>query len=254
MNSPADSIEILISTVYQRNLSSDTCIRYEQLMEGPLGLFMGRQGTTKRGLQSLVILKMGKIFGDITKRDRKGHPMFKIKSSYEMDEGRYIVPATSEDCHNLEELAPHLTGSKIVFKRSAYWHTGVILNKSNGEMDIIQLEKSADSVFVLKLRSAGDVLGVDPSPMMIDNTFLLGRGVNINNLFYRFSRLAKVEVAYNAIQLNCDVLATFLMTGWTNWSTMKKFHGQFTQVSLPVKDGQITRLTLEELTEENSLL
>ena len=39
-------------------------------------------------------------------------------------------------------LAPFLTGSKIIFKRSAYWHTGLILNKRNGEMDIIHLEKS----------------------------------------------------------------------------------------------------------------
>jgi hypothetical protein len=254
MNLPEDSIEILISNVYQRNLSSDTGIRYDQLMEGPLGLFMGLEGTTKGGLQRMVISKMGKIFGnDITEHDRKGHPIFKIKCSYEMDEGQYIVPAASEDCHNLEELVPFLTGSKIVFKRSAYWHTGVILNKSNGEMDIIQLEKSANLVFLLKLRSAGDVLGVEPSPMMIDNSFLHGRGVNTNNLFYRFSRLAGQEVAYNATQLNCDVCTTFLMTGWTNWSTMKKFHRPFTQVSLPVKDGEITRHTLEELTEENQV-
>ena len=96
-------------------------------------------------------------------------------------------------------------------------------------MDIIQLEKSANSVFLLKLRSAGDMLGVKPSPMMIDNSFLHGRGVNINNLFYRLSRLAGLEVKYNATQLNCDVFATFLMTGWTNWSTMKKFHRGFTE-------------------------
>ena len=44
------------------------------------------------------------------------------------------------------------------------------------------------------------------------------------------------------------------MTGWTNWSTMKKCHRPFTQVSLPVKDGQITRHTLEDLTKENSML
>ena len=48
MNPPEDSIEILISTVYQRNLSSDETIRYEQLMEGPLGLFLGIEGTTER--------------------------------------------------------------------------------------------------------------------------------------------------------------------------------------------------------------
>ena len=93
------------------------------------------------------------------------------------------------------------------------------MNKTSGEIMIIELSKSENSVFGLKIRSAGDVLGDEPSPMMIDNTFLHGRGVNINNLFYRYSRLAELEVAYNMTQMNCDVCSTFLMTGWTNWST-----------------------------------
>jgi hypothetical protein len=167
-------------------------------MEGPLEMFLGIEGTTERGHQLMVISKMNKILGiDITEHDRKGHPCFKIKCKFEMDESRWLYPAASDDLHQLEELKPFLTGSKIVFKRVAYWHTGVLLNKSNGEISIIQLEKNDNSVFRLKIRSAGDVLGEDPSPMMIDNTILHGRGVNIKHLFYRFSRLAEVEVAYN---------------------------------------------------------
>ena len=84
-NSPEDSIEILISTVYQRNLSSDEIIpiRYDQLMEGPLGLFLGIEGTKRKGHQLLVIEKMKKIFGnDIRIDDRNGHPMFKIICKY----------------------------------------------------------------------------------------------------------------------------------------------------------------------------
>ena len=75
------------------------------------------------------------------------------------------------------------------------------MNKTNGEIMIIELSKSENSVFGLKIRSAGDVLGDEPSPMMIDNTFLHGRGVNINNLFYRYSRLAELEVAYTMTQM-----------------------------------------------------
>ena len=71
---------------------------------------------------------------------------------------------------------------------------------------------------------------------------------------YRFSRIAELDVAYNATQMNCDVCSTYLTTGWTNWSTMKKFHRPFTHVSIPVNEGQITRLTLEQLTAENSML
>ena len=104
---------------------------------------------------------------------------------------------------------------------------------------IIELSKSEDSVFRMKIRSAGDVLGDEPSPMMIDNNFLHGRGVDINKLFYRFSRIAELEVAYNATQMNSDVASTYLMTGFD---------------SIPVNEGQISRLTLEQLTEENSML
>ena len=107
---------------------------------------------------------MGNIFGtDIKESDRKGHPIFKIKCSYQLEESEYIVPTASKDFHNMEELAPYLTGSKLVFKRLAYWHTGVILNKTNGEMDIIHLEKN-DSDFLLRVRSAGDVHLADASP------------------------------------------------------------------------------------------
>ena len=222
-NTPEDSIEILISTVYQRNLSSDKIIpiRYDQLMEGPLGLFLGVEGTTERGHQLLVIEKMNKIFGiDITERDRKGHPMLKIVGKYEMEQSQWIYPAASNDLRTLEELKPYLTGSKIVFKRVGYYHTGVLLNKTDGELMIIELSKSKDSVFRMKIRSAGDVLGE----------------------------------AYNATQLNCDACSTYLMTGWTQFETMKKFHMPFTRVSLPVTEGQVTRLTLEQLTEENSML
>ena len=121
-------------------------------------------------------------------------------------------------------------------------------------MMIIQLELDDESVFRLKLRSAGDVLGVEPSPMMVDNLFLHGQGVNLNELFYRFCRLAGLSVRYDATQLNCDVLSTFLMTGWTNWSTMKKFNMPFANIPLPLTVGTVTRRMLEELTEENYLL
>ena len=256
-NSPEDSIEILISTVYQRNLSSVEIIpiRYDQLMEGPLGLFLGIEGTNGKGHQLLVIEKMNKIFGnDIRIDDRKGHPMFKIICKYEMEQSQWIYPAASNDLRTLEELKPYLTGSKIVFKRVGYYHTGVLLHKTDGELMIIELSKTEDSGFRMKIRSAGDVLGDEPSPMMIDNNYLHGRGVDINKLFYRFSRIAELEVAYNATQMNCDVCSTYLTTGWTNWSTMKKFHRPFTNVSIPVNEGQITRLTLEQLTAENSML
>ena len=198
---------------------------------------------------------MNKIFGiDITGHNRKGHPLFKIVCKYKMEQSQWIYPAASNDLRTLEELKPYLTGSKIVFKRAGYYHTGILLHKTDGELMIIELSKSEDNVFRMKIRSAGDVLGDEPSPMMIDNNFLHGRGVDMNKLFYRFSRIAELEVAYNATQMNCDVCSTYLMTGWTNWSTMKKFHMPFTHVSMPVNEGQISRLTLEQLTEENSML
>ncbi len=78
--------------------------------------------------------------------------------------------------------------------------------------------------------------------------------MNLNNLFYGISRLAHLSVEYNATQLNCDVMLTVLMTGWTNWSIIKKFHRAFTKVSLPLKKGTVNHPMLEELTEENSLL
>ena len=68
-----------------------------------------------------------------------------------MDESRWLYLATSNDLHHLEELKPFLTGSKIVFKRLGYWHTGVLLNKTNGKIIIIELEKSNNSVFRLKI-------------------------------------------------------------------------------------------------------
>ena len=67
-------------------------------------------------------------------------------------------------------------------------------------------------------------------------------------------RLAGLSVQYDATQLNCDVLSTFLMTGWTNWSTMKKFNMPFANIPLPLTKGTVTLRMLEELTEENSLL
>ena len=133
-NSPEVAIEILISTLYQRNLSSEEIIpiRYDQLMEGPLGLFLGIQGTKGKGHQLLVIKKMIKIFGtDIRIDDRKGHPMFKIICKYEMEQSQWIYPAASNDLHTLEELKPYLTGSKIVFKRVGYYHTGILLHKTS---------------------------------------------------------------------------------------------------------------------------
>ena len=149
-NSPEDSIEILISTVYQRNLSPVEIIpiRYDQLMEGPLGIFLGIEGTNGKGHQLLVIEKMNKIFGnDIRIDDRKGHPMFKIICKYEMEQSQWIYPAASNDLRTLEELKPYLTGSKIVFKRVGYYHTGVLLHKTDGELMIIELSKTGDSGF-----------------------------------------------------------------------------------------------------------
>ena len=116
-------------------------------MEGPLGLFLGVEGTTKKGHQLLVISKMNKTFGiDITEHDRKGHPLFKIVCKYEMDQSQWLYPAASNDLRNLEELKPFLSGSKIVFKRLGYYHTGVLLNKTNGEIMIIELSKSEESL------------------------------------------------------------------------------------------------------------
>lgn len=253
MNSVDDSIEILISDVYQRDISPDPAgIRYEVLMKGPLGLLKGIKGTKEKSIEMKILSEMAKNFGsDVIQHDRKGHPILKIQCKYLMDEAKDIVKAASNDFTHLEELAHFLSGSRVVFKRRAYWHTGVLLTKTNGEMMIIHLERDRN-VFKLKIRSAGDVLGVEPSPMVVDNLFLVSRGVDMNKLFYRYSRLAERRVAYNATQLNCDVLAKFLMTGLTNWTTTKEFH--MPVESIPGTRRQITRLTLEELNEENYLL
>ena len=221
MNSTEKSISILLPTIYQR--SQANWIPYKDIIKGPLGLFSGLKGTTPRKLQLLISEKMKETFGaDAKRQDGKGHPCYNVEFKYQMEEAQYIVPAASDDLDNLEGLQPFLSGSKIVFKRTGYWHTGVLLHKTDGEMDVIQLEKMDDAnVFVLKIRSVGRVLGMHPSPMKVDNVFLSGRGVNADNLFYRYSRLADLPVRYNATQLNCDVLATFLMTGRTNWTNFR---------------------------------
>ena len=248
MNPPEDSIEILISTVYQRNLSSDETIRYEQLMEGPLGLFLGIEGTTERGHQLMVILKMKKIFGiDVTEhvkrtsvfqdqmQIRDGRKSMALPGHFEWPPppgGTQTLPHGFKDRLQKIGLLAH-GGALEQNKRQDYHH------RTRKER---QFCFSTENSICRRCTGRRSLHNDDWQHIFTRP----GRGVNINNLFYRFSQLAELEVAYNMTQLNCDVCSTFLMTGWTNWSTMKKFHMPFTHVSLPVTEGQITRLTLEQ--------
>lgn len=76
---------------------------------------------------------------------------------------------------------------------------------------IAQLERS-ESVLRIKITSARQVLGREPSTMYIDNLFLHSKDLNV--VFYGFSRLKGLLVKFNVSQMNCDVvLATFFMVG-----------------------------------------
>ena len=62
-----------------------------QLIEGPLGMFLGLDGWTNRRLSYLVSKTMEDIFGEQVKEvDRHdGHPIYKVCPKYSLDEFKY---------------------------------------------------------------------------------------------------------------------------------------------------------------------
>ena len=98
----------------------------------------------------------------------------------------------------------------------------------------------------------------------IDNSYLLSSRIDSRDILYRAVRLMGAGIQYDARQMNCDVLSTFLVSGNACFVTMNcrcfRIHSRLPS-SMPIRLPQrisgvtgITRDHLQEVERSSSLL
>ena len=182
-----------------------------------------------RVLQEVQKQVLNKWPGNIQKRSRNhlNKAAFHLMPIYghahgQMIVGPYLVPSVKSS----DEITSYPSGSKMVFSRMGgmYCHTGILLAVQDPtKFCVLEIQKIGTGKIALAMNDLGDVLRNNKIEKISINNMFLAKvpGPNFYESFvYRLSRLIGIPIAYNASRLNCDVIATYLLTGHTQWTTL----------------------------------
>ena len=191
---------------------------------------------------------------------RRKAKVFRLAPVYKEEECPFVMPWKSAEFFTHEDLVGQTIGiGKLAFTRKLwagifpklphlqYFHTGITLRRCDGDVDLMEVNK-VGSVFKLNKKRAADVINVDSenTELFVDNQCLRVRGaLDPKKTLYRISRILGKTVAYNLTEFNCDVIATWLLTGRLEWTTAKfEFHPTIKDYPGEIKIGDL--LSLEE--------
>ena len=121
--------------------------------------------------------------------------------------------------------------------------------RKDKEIDLIEVTKEGD-VFKLKMRNIREMIkDTNTTEMFFDNGCLVTRGsLDTKKTLYRISRIYGQTINYNPTGLNCDRIATWLMTGRLEWTTAL-FYNVDPPISLPTIPGQVNEGIINEIEE-----
>ncbi len=187
--------------------------------------------------------------------------MLKLEPVYKEDEADFVMLWKSNPLKNYVELTNQSMGfGKLVFLRTtwpdfiphclridAYCHMGVGLARRDGGVDFIEVKNDKGVFKVIKRNTLDAMLEERGSKTLYDNICLRRRGApDPNRSLFRISRLLNKTVEYDVSQLNCDHIATSILTGDIAWTT-----GPFNVAPTVKFPGEVTKLVMQGI--ENQL-
>ena len=197
------------------------------LKDGPFGHFVARDLTKKDVLGMMAKAARERFGRDVVRKRGGSHRLaYHLKAKADFNEGEWIASWRSTDFATIEEASNYPSGSKICFSRQSsvsgsltdlYVHTGILLH-IGGDPFIVELQKAEGAPRTI-VNKAYDVLGDFNRAVFVDNTYLVGKSIDLKDMLYRLSRIVNAPVAYDATRLNCDVVATYLASGRVRWVT-----------------------------------
>ena len=128
------------------------------------------------------------------------NPIFKLQEVHDLKQAKFITPHHSEKFETLQELKVNLTGTKIAFnsRYHLYVHTAILLNRHDGNCDIVELI-FRDQKPVVWMRPAAQAVAECQCHMEADNRYLGSqtRGIDARKMIYRLCRLHGLTTRYN---------------------------------------------------------
>jgi len=220
LNTTADAILILLSLFYKegdKNKWQDIGVFWEQ---SAFGRFKDEDG-----IEELFRSQMDKIYPHSIRKGGKLHRyQVKLVPRYDTTAGEHVYPALSRPLDETTTIRQHLSGSKLCFlrkasecKHSGYYHTGVMLRLNNVE-HLVEVVKPNVGPATIGLTLYGQMREEQGAPQ-VDNSYLVHKGVDMHDIVYRTSLVLGVPICYDALHFNCDVVATWIVTGTTKWVT-----------------------------------
>ena len=213
MNSLRDAVEIFIKVMFIVNLIEEPKL-LDDIVTNQFKDFLARRGMKKKSLLILVSRIFKEQFGtQVLTTNRKKQVLCRVSLVYNLNGVNGVYPAKSED--QTTELMTFVkrfpTGSKVVFKRRLYYHTGLILQKEDGGADVLELrqEPTGDrEIPQIVIRSVEACLASTNFGISIDNTCMTlkqDNRVDVTRILYVYSFIKNKSFAYDVESANCDI-------------------------------------------------
>ena len=200
---------------------------------------------------------------DIECKDCHKKVSFKMKLAWDFESIASIEPVQTVEYNNFEEMIGHHLNSvsKIAIKRTfpiivdlgleiPYFHTGIVLQRRDGGVDIIEVVVEGPSAR-LEMENSATALernACDEPEMLLDTREIGQTGnLNVQAVLFKIAALRETPISYNVFEFNCDHFANFILFDRNEWTT-KKFHVPSTFHYVPnFPFGRVTEDTFESL-------
>ena len=169
--------------------------------------------------KSIVVEEYGE---EVLTVDSRNRTVFRLRSRYVEAECAVVPPWKGPEVEGYETVRKQALGfSKLAFRRWGYYHTGICMRRRDGHLDLFELTKTDGDKYKIVVRDAQEALEGE-NAVFFDNSCLGdSKGLDAKKILHRMARLVNTVPEYNLTRMQCDVVATYLLTGVPRWSTVK---------------------------------
>ena len=164
-------------------------------------------------------------------QDKQERVTLRLVPAYKEDN---VAPWKSKEFHTYKEFSDQVMGfGKLAFTRSLwpeissyfpspdlYYHTGVILPCQDGTSDLVEVKKCGNVVKLNKKEAVEMIAEQKKTRMFFDNTCLAhNEALDTKRTLFRVAKIINKSINYTVNRLNCDHVATWILTGRVAWTT-----------------------------------
>ena len=250
-----DQLICLLDLFYTK--SETEYITFEQLLTAtPISHFLKKLPEDKIKTLITAHLRLKYDFSVVSRKGKYHTLVFFIIPLFETGRDNVPGPSVADPAKSLDGLIQHPMGSKVVMRKEVaglpYAHCGILI-KLGAHSYIAEIGKYNNRTKLL-LNPAWTVLE-QGYEVQIDNRYLVNYGIETSSLIYRLIMVLNCEIQYDPALCNCDVLATFIVTGNAKWTTKTKKTERIEKIIKPLPLPRIRtskKINLEKLVQIQS--